>query len=141
VGRHELLKAAWVDEDGDEEEKQWCVLKGFGHGDEKRLRRELGVLARLRHPNIIPLQAVCKRNDRYYVQLPLHPHSLKEALTGPGPGPAHEAESKEDRLLRLVGMLRGLLEGLHFLHQVRELFVYFLHTVSCFVLFVSALLL
>ena len=60
MGRHQLLKATWVDDEGT---AQWCVLKGFGYGDEKRLRRELGVLSRLRHPSILQLQAVCKRND------------------------------------------------------------------------------
>ena len=54
VGRHEMLRAIWLDEDNN---KHLCVLKGFDHGDEKRLRRELGVLSRLRHPNLLPLQA------------------------------------------------------------------------------------
>ena len=55
VGRHELFKATWMDDD---EMTHSCVLKGFDHGDQKRLHRELCVLARLRHPNILPLQAI-----------------------------------------------------------------------------------
>ncbi len=57
-------------------------------------------------------QAVCKRNDRYFVQIPLHPSNLVQALTGPG-----EVETTEDRNARVVKLLRGLLEGLYFLHQ------------------------
>ena len=115
MGRHDMLKATWLEdgEEGEEGEERWCVLKRFGHGDDKRLRRELGVLARLRHPNIMPLQAVCKHEGHCFVQLPLYPSDLKRALAGAG-----ELEDP-DRLLRVSKLLRGLLEGLHFLHQVR----------------------
>ena len=115
MGRHDMLKATWLEdgEEGEEDEERWCVLKRFGHGDDKRLRRELGVLARLRHPNIMPLQAVCKHEGHCFVQLPLYPSDLKRALAGAG-----ELEDP-DRLLRVSKLLRGLLEGLHFLHQVR----------------------
>ena len=55
-------------------------------------------------------QAVCKRSDPpgYFVQIPLHPFNLVQALTGPG---------EEDRKARVAKLLRGLLEGLYFLHQ------------------------
>ena len=119
VGRHQLLRAVWEEDDGT---SHGCVLKGFGHGDEKRLRRELGVLARLRHPNILQLQAVCKRNDPpcYFLQVARHPCNLKQALLDAGAAGAREAETKEDRRLRLAALLRGLLEGVHFLHQVHS---------------------
>ena len=65
VGRHVLLKATWTAEEG---EKHECVLKGFDNvEDDKRLKRELGALSRLRHPNILPLQAVCEGHARYYL--------------------------------------------------------------------------
>jgi hypothetical protein len=59
-------------------------------------------------------QAVCKRSDPpgYFVQIPLHQSNLVQALAGP------EAETKEDRKVRVTKLLRGLLEGLYFLHQV-----------------------
>ena len=59
---------------------------------------------------------MCKRIDPpgYLVQIPLHPFNLAQALTGLG---EREAETTEHRKARVAKLLRGLLEGLHFLHQ------------------------
>ena len=64
VGRYVLLKATWTAEEG---EKHECVPNDFDNvEDDKRLKRELGALSRLRHPNILPSQAVCEGHARYY---------------------------------------------------------------------------
>ena len=109
AGRHEMLQAFWLD---DTNTKRRCVLKGFEHGEEKRLRTELCVLARLRHPNLLQLDAVCKRQDplRYLVQVPWHPFNLKQKLGEP----TATAESRQELLW---GLMRGLLEGLLYLHE------------------------
>jgi hypothetical protein len=117
-GRHEMLKAHWVTDDG---VQQVCVLKGFDYVDLKRLRREMAVLSRFHHPNLMPLQAVCRRHDplRYYLQLPMHPMDLKQALAAIYAKAESEDETEIASELRVVALLKGVLYGLDCLHQVR----------------------
>ena len=94
----------------------WCVLKGFDFGDETRLRRELGMLARLQHPHILTLQGVCRQVEprfTYFLQFPLYPQNLRQYLDAPRDG-----ESKEDRDLRTGALLSGLLEAIVYLHHM-----------------------
>ena len=99
-----------------------CVLKGFKSSDESKLRREVVALCRLRHQNIIPLLGVCVRQEpaTWFLELPLYPCNLGEWFSRQRPardiGP-------------LVNMLRGVLRGLQYLHQVSSGRVVFpLHT-------------
>jgi serine/threonine protein kinase len=97
-------------------EEQGCVLKVFDHGNEKRLQRELGVLMQLEHPNIVPLQGLCRQLDppKYFLQLPLFPGNLKAALAEK----RNELKGKEEWDLWVGGLLRGLLEAISYLHQM-----------------------
>ena len=94
---------------------QMCVLKGFAVEDERRMRRELHALCRLKHPNIMPLRAVCRQRDpvKRYLELPYYPHNLLEWLQD-----AAGAEEGGGRKLGMVAVLRGVLEGVEYLHQV-----------------------
>jgi serine/threonine protein kinase len=106
--------AAGADNDGTAHK---CVLKGFGVEDEKRLKRELHALTRLRHPNVVPVLGVCQQRQpaRWFVELPLYPRNLLQWLVARD----GVAESKEDRDLAVGAVLKGVLEGLQYVHQVR----------------------
>jgi len=109
-----------------------CVLKRYEGGIRgfRSLRRSVHVMAKLQHPNVVPLQAICKDNNgAWLLQLPLFRNDLRDwAKQREG---LMDTKSPSGRKLSIVGetpqeawtkrcarMLRGVLEGLHFLHQM-----------------------
>ena len=125
-GRHELFTARCPAEEpeagleqANREEKAdekavsaRCVLKAFDADDVRALRRELAALHGLQHPNVVRVLGLCRRGPAtWLLQLPLFPRNLRAWLR------EARAESAEQRLVRVVPVLRGMLEGLRFLHE------------------------
>ncbi len=78
----------------------------------RALRRELAALHGLQHPTVVRVLELCRRGPAtWLLQLPLFPRNLRAWLR------EARAESAEQRLVRVVPVLRGILEGLHFLHE------------------------
>jgi len=150
--RHALIKAKANSDGGEggeegpqeEEEEEgsegvgWCVLKGFASGDERRLRRAVGVLAGLQHRHVLPLLGVCKRqrqrggaggeegeqggqvaDSTFFLQLPLLPQNLSEYMRAEAEEEKEaKGESAQEQCERRLGLLKGVLEGVCHLHQV-----------------------
>jgi serine/threonine protein kinase len=90
-----------------------CVLKEFRsaeRGDSRQwLRRQAHVMARLRHPNVLHVQAVFREKESFYIQSPLLAGgSLTDWING----------CKEGRgcLGQVRQLVRGIVLGLHCLH-------------------------
>jgi hypothetical protein len=138
-------------------EDNLCVLKGFMPGDVKGLRRSLGALAGLKHCNIIQLQvlskifrkwqelqpcnhlialfpfhvcqAVTQHEGIWFLQFPYYPSDMRKWL-----GELSEAELEPaERTRRVMGVARGVLQGLAYLHQVRPILGWHLRYTVCIV--------
>jgi hypothetical protein len=112
-GRHTIVRARL----SGAAENDWCVLKQFAAEDERRLRRELSALTVL-HPNIIRVLGVCREHggsSRWWLQLPWYPFNLREWSSQH----RNAQESFEDVMERVVPVLRGVLDAVHMLHQVK----------------------
>ena len=64
-------------------------------------------------------QGVCRQLSplMWFVQLPLYPSNMRDWLGTTAP--AQPDESQRDRELRILPVLRQLLQGLDYLHRVR----------------------
>ena len=138
AGRHQMLRARRLAEagagaasdgagngsggrDAVEGAGEWVVLKSFESSELRALQRELGALSRLRHANIVPLRGVAQQQEplRWFLELPEYPRNLRSwldqcAASGGG------GEGVEARDARVGAMMRGVLEGLAYLHEVRN---------------------
>jgi serine/threonine-protein kinase len=93
----------------DPDTKLACVLKEFKSSDPRKwLRRQAHVMARLQHPNLLPVQAIFREaGGHFYVQSPfLSGGTLDRWMQDCGNRP----------LVELRQIVRGLLLGLHYLH-------------------------
>jgi serine/threonine protein kinase len=114
--------------------KKLCALKRFGLGLQnlKPLRRAVHVLSSVKHRNIVPLEGMCRDEEqRWMLQMPMYASDMKAwaqrefkkaqeakshvtSVRGSG---MKDATPMEAYHARVAKMLRGVLEGLQFLHH------------------------
>ena len=145
-GRHVLLQASLPERDSsvaatadaEPAPRPLVVLKGFADDSDVGLRRELNTVARLRHPHIIRLlvslnglhplhvcahgvgdavplcQGVCRQRDPFswFLVLPMYPANLRQWML------QLQGMTLQERLRRAMPVMRQLVQGLAYLHQV-----------------------
>jgi serine/threonine protein kinase len=94
---------------------QKYVLKGFETGKPSKVRRELKLLERLQHSNVVPKIAHFFDQDsgRHYMQMPRYPQDLRQLLQAATP------LSGEKRRKILLGLLRAVrvVHAEHYTHN------------------------
>jgi len=106
--------------------KYKCMLKYFGQGKSGNftaLKRSAHVMKKLAHPNIMPLQGICCDDaSNYYLQLPRYQCDLRQWMVTNRPKQfghgEREKRAREIWSARCMKIIRGILEGLHYLHSV-----------------------
>ena len=105
-GRHVITKATY---DGEP-----CVLKTMPFDAAQRMCKEVDVLRRLDHPNIVRLEAVFSENDYLYMHLPYAQHGDLEQFLASQATLAHDARVPSAALCKLG---RQLCEALAYLAE------------------------
>ena len=105
-GRHLIIKATY---DG-----KPCVLKDMPFDAAQRMCKEVDVLRRLDHPNIVHLEAVFSENDHLYMHLPFAKHGDLEQFLASQVCLAHNARVPPTALFKLS---RQLCEALAYLAE------------------------
>eukprot|EP00466_Bigelowiella_natans_P017182 jgi/Bigna1/142794/aug1.73_g17502 len=104
------------------------VLKQFHTSGEKlkQLRRSCHVMASMNHHNIVPLTGICKDEDSWYIQIPLYKSDFESWIkrehkavldSKHGPNRGNGKTPMEVYHQKCIKMLKGVLEGLQFLHH------------------------
>ena len=119
TGRHTLIKVYPEQSDktpqpAESKQSQACVLKVFQWCDEPQIRREIEVLQKLHHPNIVPLLGVCRENTQWSLQFPFFPFNLRLWLQER----STREESAEQKEARILDLMRGVAKGLSHLHYM-----------------------
>eukprot|EP00466_Bigelowiella_natans_P007583 jgi/Bigna1/71226/fgenesh1_pg.15_\ len=105
------------------------VLKQFHASGEKlkQLRRACHVMASMNHHNIVPLTGICKDEDSWYIQIPFYKSDFQSWIKREhkavldskrsSPNTQNGKTPKEVYHQKCIRMLKGVLEGLQFLHH------------------------
>eukprot|EP00466_Bigelowiella_natans_P009646 jgi/Bigna1/144035/aug1.83_g18743 len=105
------------------------VLKQFHASGEKlkQLRRACHVMASMNHHNIVPLTGICKDEDSWYIQIPFYKSDFQSWIKREqkavldskhsSPNTKNGKTPREVYHQKCIRMLKGVLEGLQFLHH------------------------